>query len=186
VRGCEVQRINLIGAGSILIEDTTIHAMHLNAAIRLREDYGSSWEGDVTFRRVKLITRDETSFGLFVSQWYPNHNFGYQTTMPHTVTIEDLEIVSLNNINWIYLVYGNILTERAENISSPVASDGSENKHPYKVTERIIIKSNKYKVKFVLPDNPAFYDTMIRCDEGACFDSNWDNLCENCGYVISH
>ena len=86
VRGCTVERINVIGQGTIIVENTTIHAGITHAAIVLREDYNSNFRGDVYFKNVTLETYDEGYVGLF---WmtYRNYNTGLYYAAGETFTV---------------------------------------------------------------------------------------------------
>lgn len=75
IRGCEVERINIVGQGTAIIENTTIHTGNTKAAIVLREDYNSNFKGDVYFNNVTLETYDNGYVGLFWVAFY-NYNTG--------------------------------------------------------------------------------------------------------------
>lgn len=79
VRGCEVERINVIGSGTVIVEDTLIHTGTTHAAVTLREDYASNFKGDVYFNNVTLETYDEGYVGLFYIVFY-NYNTGLYYT----------------------------------------------------------------------------------------------------------
>ncbi len=95
ITGCSLgyQGAEVIGLGTVRIEDTTLYG---NAAIALRSDYGSHWEGDMVIRNCTWIP----SFGRPFARLHPfigghntqDHDFGYDCTMPHTVTIDGLHI----------------------------------------------------------------------------------------------
>ena len=48
------QCLNAIGMGTLLIEDTTLYGNYL---IVLRDDYGSTWKGDVIIRNCSWVGR---------------------------------------------------------------------------------------------------------------------------------
>ncbi|MBO4407104.1 MAG: hypothetical protein J5849_05320 [Clostridia bacterium] len=80
--------LNLIGHGDFLVEDTDAFGA---AVINLRGDYGSSFEGTVTIRRV--IWRPKgTALSVIAADNTGDHDFGYPCFMPERVTIEGLTV----------------------------------------------------------------------------------------------
>ncbi len=79
VKGGEVERINVIGTGTVIVEDTLIHTGVTHSAIVLREDYNSNFKGDVIFRDVTLETYNDNYVGLFWVAFY-NYNTGLYYT----------------------------------------------------------------------------------------------------------
>ncbi len=79
VKGSEVERINVIGSGNVHIENTTVHTANTQAAVVLRSDYNSHFEGDVTLKNVTLETYTNKYVGLF---WmtFANYNTGLYYT----------------------------------------------------------------------------------------------------------
>ena len=55
-RNNEVERINIVGSGTVYIEDSIIHAGNTGAVVTLREDYNSNFKGDVYFKNVTVET----------------------------------------------------------------------------------------------------------------------------------
>ena len=80
--------LNAIGYGDFLVEDCQAYG---NALINLRRDYGSLWNGSFTVRRCHWIPR-AGGFTVFNAVNDGAHDFGYDTSMPHTVTIDGLVI----------------------------------------------------------------------------------------------
>jgi len=83
VKNCEVERINGIGTGTIWVEDTIIHTQNTHAAITLREDYGSEFNGDVYFKNVTLEAYDSDYVALFLIGYY-NYGTGLYYTSDWT------------------------------------------------------------------------------------------------------
>lgn len=84
------QGIALIGFGTFLIEDSTVRG---RSFINLREDYGSTWRGDIIIRRCKFIpSNGRPRFEATVVNGINlgNHDFGYDCHMPYTITIDEL------------------------------------------------------------------------------------------------
>ena len=81
--------LNLIGHGDFLVEDTDAFG---RAVINLRSDYGSSFEGTVTIRRV--IWRPlGNALSVIHAENTGDHDFGYTSYMPRKVTVEDLMVL---------------------------------------------------------------------------------------------
>lgn len=160
IKGCELEHINCIGRGQVLVEDTVVHGYYQKSVIILRADYGSLWMGDVTIRNVTLKVGENRSAAIMKLNW-ANHDFGYPTTMPTTVTVDNFTLecvypftnVSLCNFQgndtsawkfWNEIVY------------NPQTGEAVVNKNPYKATEKFYIKNNRGRYKFtVLPDMPT-------------------------------
>jgi|GEM_PF-1275310 len=82
------QCLNTIGFGTFLIENTVAYG---GAFVNLREDYGSTWEGDIIIR--DCVWYPSGPWPSVVSGHNPGtHDFGYQCKMPENITVEDLVI----------------------------------------------------------------------------------------------
>lgn len=78
-RNNEVERINIIGSGTVYIEDSLIHTGNTGAIVTLREDYNSNFKGDVYFKNVTVETYNNTAVALFLMTYY-NYNTGLYYT----------------------------------------------------------------------------------------------------------
>lgn len=82
--------IQLMGVGTLLLENTTVRKSYL---VSLREDYGSSWRGDMIVRNCVLqpaeVGKDIT---LLVGKNNGQHDYGHPSHLPETITIEGLKI----------------------------------------------------------------------------------------------
>lgn len=85
------QGINAIGFGTLLVENTTVNSRNL---MNLREDYGSTFQGEFIFRNCVFAPRGNnlSSINLVGGSNSGNHNFGYTCYMPERITIENLKI----------------------------------------------------------------------------------------------
>ncbi len=79
---------NVIGRGRLIVEDSTLHGGHL---INFRQDYGSTWEGDVLIRNSRWITRSPSAV-MFGFNNDGTHDFGYPCFMPSLIRIEGLVV----------------------------------------------------------------------------------------------
>ena len=94
IQDCEFghQAMNLIGFGEAIIENTVIRA---TSAVALRGDYGSIWNGSLTIKNCKLISKNKNPTVISAHNT-AEHDFGYVCTMPHTVTIEGFTLDDSN------------------------------------------------------------------------------------------
>ena len=83
--------IKLIGFGKFLVEDSTIGGENL---VSLRQDYGSTWNGDFKIKNCVFIpskTKSST-LSLFSGKNSGLHDFGYTCYMPNKIEIDQLLI----------------------------------------------------------------------------------------------
>jgi hypothetical protein len=80
--------INAIGRGRLVVEESTLHNRHL---VQFREDYGSTWDGEVLIRNSRW-TPDVPNAAMFGMHNDGTHDFGYPCSMPRVVRIEGLYI----------------------------------------------------------------------------------------------
>lgn len=82
--------ILLIGRGTFLLENSTVHAGQL---VGLRGDYGSTWEGEFIIRNSVFAPRGKrSSLHLIGGNNSGQHDFGYTCYMPERITIDGLRI----------------------------------------------------------------------------------------------
>ena len=91
IRRCKLghQRIQLIGHGEFLIEDTEISTGI--TFISLRSDYGSLWDGNITIRNCKWKPNTNKFYVLHAYNT-GDHDYGFPCMMAKNVTIENLFI----------------------------------------------------------------------------------------------
>ncbi len=90
------QGINAIGTGTLILENSTIYGRTL---INLRQDYGSTWEGEFHIRNCVFVPSGgrPVSASLIGGFNSGQHDFGYTCHMPQTIIIENLEIDDSNH-----------------------------------------------------------------------------------------
>ena len=88
--------INAIGSGILTVENTTVRGRSL---INLRQDYGSTWQGEFVIRDCVFIPYGEKiSKAALINGYYSGqHDFGYTCYMPKRITIENLKIMDGNH-----------------------------------------------------------------------------------------
>jgi hypothetical protein len=89
ISGCKLGKINAVGGGTLTIEDTTVFCY---SGVGLRQDYASSWMGDIIFKNVILDTQgDETDEARLVSGNIHNTFFGFYSKIPN---------ITVDNVSW--------------------------------------------------------------------------------------
>ena len=128
------QGINIIGCGVFLIENTKVCG---RSFVNLREDYGSTFEGELIIRNCEYIPRNgaQSDAVLINGSNSSRHDFGYPCYMPEKITIDGLVINDLNPGNnypgpKIFAPFNN------EN-----KSEAFVEKYPYTVTKEVEIKN---------------------------------------------
>ena len=89
--------IKLIGMGTALIENSTVLS---DCFIHLREDYGSTWNGDVIIRNCKFYPTG-VSTHIIKADNTEDHNFGYTCYLPQKIDIDGLYTHTVG-INYIF------------------------------------------------------------------------------------
>ncbi len=98
IRRCELGHmgLNAIGRGKLTLEDSTLYGRSL---VNFRQDYGSTWEGDIVVRHCKWIPAcGDTTIPHMIGVTNDGmHDFGYPCSMPGEVTIDGLEVDDSNH-----------------------------------------------------------------------------------------
>ena len=154
----EIEHINCIGAGHVHIENCIIHMDAMPQIMTLRGDYGCIWRGDAYFKDVNLVSANPNQEFTLMGGYgtWNNYYFGYETCMPHTVTVNNLRTTAGAPV-YLYRRY----IEKFGDVSKPTLENGEKNLNPYKPTERVIIESNKYGTEFIVNDTPLFKNTEL-------------------------
>ncbi len=89
--------IKLIGSGTALIENTTVLS---DCFVHLREDYGSTWNGDLIIRNCKFYPTGVSS-NIIKAENSEDHNFGYTCYLPQKIEVDGLFVHSVG-INYLF------------------------------------------------------------------------------------
>ncbi len=83
--------VQMVGFGTALIDNCEIKASRL---IGLREDYGSSWNGEIIIRNSRWISPDSARpyVNLFTGSNDGTHDFGYDCCLPDRIEMENVII----------------------------------------------------------------------------------------------
>ena len=122
--------VQAVGFGTMLIKNCE---MHRNTFVWLRDDYGSTWDGEIIIRDCILKpVRDTHSLTLISGTNSGTHDFGYICYLPRRVRIEHLTIDDSCITNSHYAgpaVFGDFRRDAA-----------ASSLLPYPPTEEVIVK----------------------------------------------
>jgi hypothetical protein len=86
--------LEVIGMGTLLLDGTTVRS---NGFVNLREDYGSTWQGELIIRNCTFqCTGKKTSPVILSGRNNGQHAFGHAAHMPERIIIEKLQIEDAN------------------------------------------------------------------------------------------
>lgn len=80
--------INAIGKGKLMVENSSLHG---GSIVRFREDYGSTWDGEVIIRNCQWNPPGGNSV-MFNMHNDGSHDFGYPCSMPRVIRIDGLVV----------------------------------------------------------------------------------------------
>ena len=130
------QGTNTIGFGEMLIENTTCYCSHM---IGFRDDYGCTWQGNLTIRNVIWVPQPGRCFAptMLYAHNPGTHNFGYPVSLPKHILIEHVTVVDTN----VPRDYAGlrILANFNPNITAETA-DSDKEPYPLVRPERITIR----------------------------------------------
>lgn len=154
----EIEHINCIGCGHIHIENTIIQMGPKPEIMTLRGDYGCIWRGTAYIKDVTLSSPRENQDFAIMSGYgaWDNWDFGYETCMPHTITLCDVRTAGGRPL-YVFNRY----IEKYGDVSAPTLPNGEKNLNPYKPVKKVIIESNKYNTPIIVNDTPLFRDVEI-------------------------
>lgn len=163
VKGCTIQGIRIVGAGTLTIEDCEFYAPNkANTFISTREDFGSFWNGKISVKNISFHTCGDWPVLLMTGHWY-NHNFGYKTVMPDEFLIDNFRVDSDNEIQ---VINNGFIKELRNSVLDEVPKvkkdeNGNEitvyekNKNPMTPPKKLVIKNCDPSARFVFPDKNA-------------------------------
>lgn len=126
--------INAIGCGTFRVENTEIRGPGI---FNLRDDYGSTWEGDFIVKNCKLVPNGPRGGQPYLVRgtYTGLHDFGYVCYMPRRITIDGLVIDDTKAPK----DYGGpyIFTD----FNPKRTSDACVEKYPYQLTEEVVLRN---------------------------------------------
>ena len=139
--------IKLIGSGTALIENTTVLAASF---VDFREDYGSTWNGDLIIRNCKFYP-SEVSLKILNAVNTEDHDFGYTCYLPERIEIDGLYV---NRPGTSYLF---------NMVNSKHLYDGYNAEYPVVTPKEIVVKnySAMFGGNLDVSLNKAMFKTQI-------------------------
>ena len=152
--------INAIGSGLLTVENSTIRGKTL---INLREDYGSTWQGEIVIRNCVFVPEGgkPTEANIIGGSYSGQHNFGYTCYMPERITIENLRIDDSNHPEDYE---GPAIFK---NFNEEMTDDSYQEQFPYIKTNEIILKNvtTTSGKELLISRNPfMFKDVKVHTD----------------------
>ncbi|MBR6932395.1 MAG: hypothetical protein IKH49_03735 [Bacteroidales bacterium] len=84
------QSVRMVGFGTFLIENCEMHGKYL---LSLRDDYGSTWDGDIILRNCIMRPYEGDKMACIIGgSNNGSHDFGYECRLPHNIKVEGLLI----------------------------------------------------------------------------------------------
>ena len=153
------KNIEIIGSGLLLIENSKLCGQYL---VTLRDDYGSTWDGDIIIRNCEFIPRNgaQSDAVLLGGTNSGQHNFGYTCHMPRKITIDGLVIDDSNHPE----------DYQGPKIFAPFnrsyTSEAFVEKYPYVITEEVEISNLTIKSgKPLIVSNNSFMFRNVKITE---------------------
>lgn len=153
------QGINIIGSGVFLVENTKVCGANF---INLRNDYGSTWEGEIVVRNCEYIPRNgaKSDAVLINGANSGRHDFGYPCHMPEKITIDGLVIDDGNPVD----KYAG--PKIFAPFNSAYASADYKGEYPYSITREVDIRGLRIKSgKPLIVSNNRFMFRDVRVTE---------------------
>lgn len=126
--------INIIGSGTFTVESTTVYGTNF---INLREDYGSTWQGDFIIKNCTFVPAcGRPVRGCLIGGANDGqHDFGYTCYMPENIHIDGLHIDDSSHpdkyqVPAIFADFNPRYTHA-----------GFQETHPYIKTKKVILKN---------------------------------------------
>ena len=171
IKNSTFEHMNFIGEGKIILENVTVYADATGGAIKLRDDYGSTWNGEVIVDGLDIrYSRDKyTAMDLFLAK-YTDWWFGFETYLPHTVKLNNVKITkytqttdALGNRTEIDVATNAIplnfvssqVAAYTGDISRLVKNGGAARFNPYHGTKLLEV-TNCDNLKIAIPNTPQF------------------------------
>jgi hypothetical protein len=154
------QGINAIGTGTFTVENSTINGRSL---INLRQDYGSTWQGEIIIRNCTFIPAGgkPVSASLIGGSNSGQHDFGYTSYMPERIIIESLHIDDSNH------PAGYQGPAIFANFNPAMTDDSYVEQFPYIRTKEVLLKNvtTESGKPLRVSDNPfMFKDVRVKID----------------------
>ncbi len=177
------EHINFIGGGDIRLNNVTVYTpKYQKMAIQLREDYGSTWNGNLYMDNVtvRYSANDAPEYIDLVRAYYTNHYYGYTSYLPHNIYANNVrtQAYSRSDDNCVFAngvleenivstngipigIYQNLNDEFTEDID--YSTENANNADPKTCTQNIYL--NNISCGILYPDHPFFANMKIYIDD---------------------
>jgi len=193
IKDSTVNKLNFIGDGEATVTNVIAYvdskSDHCDV-INLRNDYGSTWAGNLTIDGLELrystAPTSKQRFGIMRATWN-NHYYGYTVHYPQNIILKDVSVVKFtygideygnrwevldestrnqSPIHLYYYMYSGDVSGHNADLTAPVVN-GSPNENPVVPTKSVTIINEKYKdtpVIIVMPTSPTFDNMKVTID----------------------
>ncbi len=160
IKNTHVCMVSIIGGGKFELLDSTIYSKN-DWMVLLRDDYGSTFAGDMEIKNVTFKTDFAGDNLSFARCYYYNHNFGYQCYMPQNITFDNLMVESPSTSKKTIDIFSGPGATTAD-IHNDVIN-GVENVNKVEPTKKVVIKNNLQGHEFLHPKHlsNAFEDVEL-------------------------
>jgi hypothetical protein len=148
--------INLVGSGTCLIENTHLSSGSKNYFVRLREDYGGTWDGDLIIKNCKMTVKNTSDTAYIMRAEWNEHYFGYECHIPN-IYVDGFEVEYLNGNKFAGSFY------IIKKLNDSTLDYRFNETNPLHAPETITIKNIKHPYTLVqyAPNMQIFTDTVI-------------------------
>ena len=151
--------INLVGSGEAIFENVKLSSGQNNYFIRLREDYGSTWEGMIKIKNGTLVIRDNWNSAFVIRADWIEHWFGYYCYLPN-IEIDGFTFVRKNGSAYDGKVY--LFKQIAANYNEDNGDLRKNSINPLYVPKYITIKNFPYTIDYIQgTNNDIILDSTI-------------------------
>ena len=165
IKDSTVAVIAMIGGGKLEIINSTVYDT-FTSVIVLRDDYGSTFAGDVimkdvTFKVTQPTKTIQNATVNLIEATYTNHYFGYTTYLPQNIIIDNFVVEGPSPVENITILTMNLRPDG--NFADAYLHPGLENKNPMMITKTITVKNNKAGYEYIHPKigHTAFNQTEL-------------------------
>ena len=137
--------INLVGWGTAYLENVTLCAKN-SWFIRLREDYGSIWDGDVIIKNCNFMVKDSFKEAFILRADWQSHDFGYQVALPN-VYVDGFKVTYESGKDFTGEVY---VFKKIHGYPTDIRNDQT---NPLRAPAEITLKDVDYNVALVQGTN---------------------------------
>jgi hypothetical protein len=151
--------IEIIGGGELYVENTTL-ILSRPLLVDLRTDYGSTFNGTVTFKNCKVKNFNPEKISVLRGTWV-NGYYGYECHIPNVI-IDNLEFDEVGSIDIMDVQVPRSQPEkRYDTLSKDTFLDGTKNENPYIPFDFVKIINNRKGYDYRLYDAPYFKEVRL-------------------------